>query len=135
MNAVTAAKKLGDVEILVAGQGCNAVAVEAAKIADIKKVLLADDAVYKNFLAENLAALVAKLGTNYAYVIAPSTTTTGKNMLLHVRRRCLIQPNDLGCVRRRERGHFHAPDLCRQRFRHRAVQRQDKSHDHPHHGF
>ncbi len=80
LNAVTAAKKLGDVDILVAGQGCDAVAAEAAKIADVKKVLLADDAVYKNFLAENLAALVAKLGANYAYVLAPSTTT-GKNML------------------------------------------------------
>ena len=80
LNAVTAAKKLGDIEILVAGQGCAAVAAEAAKIADVKKVLLADDAVYKNFLAENLAALVAKLGANYTYVLAPSTTT-GKNML------------------------------------------------------
>ena len=80
LNAVTAAKKLGDVEILVAGQGCAAVAAEAAKIADVKKVLLADDAAYKNFLAENLAVLVAKLGATYAYVIAPSTTT-GKNML------------------------------------------------------
>ena len=80
LNAVTAAKKLGDVEILVAGQGCAAVATEAAKIPDVKKVLLADDSAYKNFLAENLAALVAKLGANYAYVLAPSTTT-GKNML------------------------------------------------------
>ena len=80
LNAVTAAKKLGDVEILVAGQGCAAVATEAAKIPDVKKVLLADDSAYKNFLAENLAALVAKLGANYAYVLAPSTTT-GKNTL------------------------------------------------------
>ena len=80
LNAVTAAVKLGDVDILVAGQGCAAVAAEAAKIAGVKKVLLADDAAYKNFLAENLAALVAKLGANYAYVVAPSTTT-GKNML------------------------------------------------------
>jgi electron transfer flavoprotein alpha subunit len=80
LNAFTAAKKLGDVDILVAGQGCAAVAAEAAKIADVKKVLLADDAAYGHFLAENLAALVAKLGANYAYVVAPSTTT-GKNML------------------------------------------------------
>ena len=80
LNAVTAAVKLGDVDILVAGQGCAAVVAEAAKIAGIKKVLVADDAAYKNFLAENLAALVAKLGANYAYVVAPSTTT-GKNML------------------------------------------------------
>jgi electron transfer flavoprotein alpha subunit len=80
LSAFTAAKKLGDVDILVAGQGCAAVAAEAAKIADVKKVLLADDAAYGHSLAENLAALVAKLGANYAYVLAPSTTT-GKNML------------------------------------------------------
>jgi len=80
LNALTAAHRLGDVDILVAGQGCNAVAVEAAKVADVKKVLLADDIAYKHFLAENLAALVAKLGADYDYVIAPSTTA-GKNML------------------------------------------------------
>lgn len=81
LNTVTAALKLGgDVDILVAGQGCAAVAAAAAKISGVRKVLLADDAAYKNFLAENLAALVAKLGTGYAYVLAPATTT-GKNML------------------------------------------------------
>jgi electron transfer flavoprotein alpha subunit len=80
LHAFTAAKKLGDVDILVAGQGCAGVAAEAAKIADAKKALCADDAAYKDFLAENVALLVAKLGANYDYVLAPSTTT-GKNML------------------------------------------------------
>ncbi len=80
LNSMTAAKKIGDVDVLVAGQGCAAVADEAAKIDGVKKVLLADDASYGHFLAENLAALVAKLGANYGYVLAPSTTT-GKNML------------------------------------------------------
>ncbi len=80
LNAMTAAKKLGDVDILVAGQGCAAVAEEAAKIDGAKKVLCADDAAYAHFLAENLAALVAKLGANYDYVLAASSTT-GKNML------------------------------------------------------
>ncbi len=80
LNAMTAAQKLGDADVLVAGQGCAAVAEEASKIAGVKKVLLADDAAYGHFLAENLAALVAKLGANYGYVLAPSTTT-GKNML------------------------------------------------------
>lgn len=83
LNAVTAAQKLGDVDILVAGQGCAAVAAAAGKIPGIKKVLLADDATYKNFLAENLATLVAKVGAGYDYILAPSTTT-GKNMLPRV---------------------------------------------------
>ena len=80
LHAMTAAQKLGEVDILVAGQGCAAVAAAAAKIAGVKKVLLADDAAYKNFLAENLAALVAKLGASYTHILSPSTTT-GKNML------------------------------------------------------
>jgi len=83
LHALTAAQKLGDVDILVAGQGCAAVAAAAAKIPGVKKVLLADDAAYQHFLAENLAALVTKLGANYTHILAPSTTT-GKNMLPRV---------------------------------------------------
>jgi len=81
--AVTAAQKLGDVDILVAGQECSAVGASAAKIPGIKKVLVADDAAYQHFLAENLAALVIKLGGDYTHILAPSTTT-GKNMLPRV---------------------------------------------------
>jgi electron transfer flavoprotein alpha subunit len=83
LSAFAAAHKLGDVDILVAGQGCAAVAASAAQIPGVKKVLLADDAAYQHFLAENLAALVAKLGANYTHILAPSTTT-GKNMLPRV---------------------------------------------------
>ena len=79
-NAFTAAQKLGDVDILVAGQNCAYVGAEAAKITEAKKVLVADDIIYKNFLAENIAVLVAKLGTNYTHIIAASTVM-GKNML------------------------------------------------------
>src|SRR5688572_5601241 len=80
LHALTAAKKLGDVDILVAGSGCAAAGAAAAKLAGVKKVLVADDAAYKNALAENLSALVAKLGAGYTHILAPSTTT-GKNML------------------------------------------------------
>src|SRR4029078_13659820 len=44
------------------------------------KVLHADDAVYANGLAENLAALVAKIGTNYSHILAPASFF-GKNFL------------------------------------------------------
>lgn len=80
LNAMTAAAKLGDVDIMVVGSGCAAVAAEAAKIPGARKILLADDAAYKNALAENLAALVAKIGAAYDHIVAPSTTS-GKNML------------------------------------------------------
>jgi len=57
LATVTAAGQLGDVELLVAGQGVGAVADAAAKIAGVSKVLVADDAAYANLLAENVAKL------------------------------------------------------------------------------
>lgn len=79
LNVVAAAKAIGgDITILVAGTGCAAVADQAAKVAGVSKVLLADNAAYKNQLAENIAALVAEVAKNYTHVLAPATTN-GKN--------------------------------------------------------
>lgn len=91
LNAVTAAKKLGDVDILVAGQNCAAAGAAAAKIAGIRKVLMADDAAYAHQLAENTAALVVKNAGGYDYIVAPATTT-GKNMLPRVGALLDVQP-------------------------------------------
>ncbi len=53
-NAVAAAQKIGgDMHMLVAGQNAKAAAAEAAKVAGVAKVLLADDAAYGHGLAEN----------------------------------------------------------------------------------
>ncbi|MEP9400187.1 electron transfer flavoprotein subunit alpha/FixB family protein [Sphingomonas silueang] len=77
--AVTAAAKLGEVELLVAGQGVDAVAQAAAQIAGVAKVLVADDAAYAHNLAENVAPLVVELmASRDAFVAA--ATTTGKNI-------------------------------------------------------
>nr|HNI21718.1 electron transfer flavoprotein subunit alpha/FixB family protein [Plasticicumulans sp.] len=54
LNTVTAAAGLGEVHVLVAGQGCGAVAEAAAQVAGVSKVLLADDAALAHALAENL---------------------------------------------------------------------------------
>ncbi|WP_103727537.1 electron transfer flavoprotein subunit alpha/FixB family protein [Novosphingobium sp. HII-3] len=79
LSAVTAAAKLGDVDLLVAGQGAAAAADAAAQIAGVGKVLLADDAAYANALAENVAPLIAGLAEGYDAVLFPATTT-GKNV-------------------------------------------------------
>ncbi|OYX52474.1 MAG: electron transfer flavoprotein subunit alpha [Sphingomonas sp. 32-66-10] len=79
LAAVTAAGKLGDVVVLVAGSGAQGAAAAAAKIAGVSKVLLADDAAYANALAENVAPLVADLMAGYDAFVAPATTT-GKNI-------------------------------------------------------
>ena len=83
-KTVQAATLIGqDIHLLVAGADCQAAATEAATIAGVSKVLLADAAAYAHQLAENVAALVAELGANYSHILA-AATTTGKNMLPRV---------------------------------------------------
>jgi electron transfer flavoprotein alpha subunit len=77
--AVTAASKLGDVNLLVAGQSVGTVAEAAAKIAGAGTVHVADDAAYGHGLAENVAPLVAQLMADHDAFVAPATTT-GKNI-------------------------------------------------------
>ncbi|RGP41795.1 Electron transfer flavoprotein subunit alpha [Altererythrobacter insulae] len=79
LAVVTAASKLGEVHLLVAGSGCGGVAEEAAKIAGVGTVHVADDAAYENALAENVAPLVAGLMDSHDAFLAPATTT-GKNI-------------------------------------------------------
>ena len=69
LATVTAASKLGEVHLLVAGASCAGVADEAAKIAGVGKVHLADDAAYKDMLAENVAPLVAKLMADAGLIV------------------------------------------------------------------
>ncbi len=81
---VSAAKAIGgDIHVLVAGSGCQAVADQAAKVDGVSKVLLADNAVYEHQLAENVSLLVQELAGDYSHVLAPATTT-GKNFMPRV---------------------------------------------------
>jgi electron transfer flavoprotein alpha subunit len=81
LNTVAAAQKLGgDVHVLVAGHEAGAAAKAAAQIAGVAKVLHADAAHLGEFLAENVAALVASLAKGYSHVLAPATST-GKDVM------------------------------------------------------
>ena len=79
LATVTAASKLGEVHLLVAGSGIGAVAEAASKIGGVGKVHVADDAAYEHQLAENIAPLAAKLMEHHDAFLAPATTT-GKNV-------------------------------------------------------
>src|ERR1700712_3495819 len=79
LAVVTAASKLGEVHLLVAGQGVDGVAAEAAKIVGVGKVHVADDAAYAHALAENVAPLVVSLMAEHDAFLAPATTH-GKNI-------------------------------------------------------
>jgi electron transfer flavoprotein alpha subunit len=79
LAVVTAASQLGEVHLLVAGSGCGGVAAEAAKIAGVGKVHVADDAAYAHQLAENVAPLVVSLMADHDAFLAPATSH-GKNI-------------------------------------------------------
>jgi len=79
LHTVSAAAKLGEVHLLVAGAGCAAVADAAAGIAGVAKVHLADDAAYAHQLPENVAPLVVSLMDHHDAFLA-AATTTGKNI-------------------------------------------------------
>ena len=80
LNTVAAAQKIGsDIHVLVAGQGAQAVADAAAKVAGVSKVLLADDTAYRHHLPENVAPLVVGLAKGYGHVLA-GATSEGKNL-------------------------------------------------------
>jgi electron transfer flavoprotein alpha subunit len=81
---VAAAQAIGgDIDVLVAGEGCGAVAEAAGKVAGVSKVLCADNAAYGHQLAENIAPLVAELGAGYTHILT-AHTTVGKNFLPRV---------------------------------------------------
>jgi electron transfer flavoprotein alpha subunit len=85
LNALAAAAEIagGEVDLLVAGRDCRAVAEAAAQAMGVRKVLLADDAAYDHGLAENLAPLVVGLAERYTHLLAPATTA-GKNLMPRV---------------------------------------------------
>jgi electron transfer flavoprotein alpha subunit len=80
LATVTAASKLGAVHLLVAGgDDAKASADAAAKVTGVEKVLLAGDAAYGAMLAENVAALIVPLMTNYDALLL-NATSVGKNV-------------------------------------------------------
>ena len=79
LATVTAASKLGEVHALVAGSNVGTIAEQAAKIAGVAKVHVADAAHLDHQLAEEVAPLAAKLMDGHdAFVAAASTF--GKNI-------------------------------------------------------
>ena len=83
-KAMDAATKIGEeIHILVAGKDCASIAEDASKIAGVSKVLLCDDELYKNHLAETYADLVVSISNDYSAILAVASTT-GKNFMPRV---------------------------------------------------
>jgi len=80
LNAVTS---LGPVDVLVAGQGGDAAAAEAATLSGVNKVLFAADHGFCHMLAEPVADLIVSLAGHYSHIVAPGTSDA-KNILPRV---------------------------------------------------
>jgi electron transfer flavoprotein alpha subunit len=84
LNTVSAARELGtDIHVVVAGADCHPVAREAAAIQGVGKVRVADDGVYRELMAEDLAELMVSLAKEYSHVLAPADSF-GKNLMPRV---------------------------------------------------
>ncbi len=73
-KALTAAKELGEVTVLCAGDGCAAAAEEASKLDGVAKVLCACSPIYAHSLAEPVAELVVSLADGFEHIAGPATT-------------------------------------------------------------
>src|SRR4026208_1770619 len=84
LNTIAAAQKIGgDIDVLVAGHNCAEVAKAATQIPGGNKGPGTDAAQYACLLAENLAALIVSIASNYTHVLAPATSF-GKNVMPRV---------------------------------------------------
>ena len=90
-SAVAAARKLGEVHVLVAGHGVEAAAQAAAKLEGVAKVHKADHPVYAHALAEPLADLLVSMAAHHDHLLAASTAT-GKNVMPRVAAMLDVQP-------------------------------------------
>ena len=80
LNTVTAAAACGgDVHVLVAGHNAGEAAKAAAQIAGVSKVIHAEGEHFAHGLAENVAAQVLAIASNYSHILFPATAS-GKNI-------------------------------------------------------
>ena len=84
LNTLAAAQQLdGNVDLLLVGSNHEKVVDEAKSINGINQILIVDNEIYKNFLAEDVANVVSTLESEYDYFLAPSSTF-GKNFMPRV---------------------------------------------------
>jgi len=99
LNAVAAGMEIGgDIDILIAGSDCDAVADAASQIPGINQILLANKESYKNALAENIGNLVVELADGYSHIVT-AATTNGKNFMPRVAAKLDVsQVSDISAV-------------------------------------
>ncbi len=90
-SAVAAAQSLGEIHLLVLGEGAAGASASAAALPGVAKVLLAEDAALAHRLAEPVAALLVSLAPGYSHLLAPASAA-GKNVMPRVAALLDVQP-------------------------------------------
>jgi electron transfer flavoprotein alpha subunit len=90
-SAVAAGVKLGEVHLLLVGEGAASAAAAAAQVAGVAKVLVCEDAALGKRLAEPTAALLVQLAPSYSHLLAPASAA-GKNVMPRVAALLDVQP-------------------------------------------
>jgi len=81
LNVVSAALQIDqDVHVLLMGHDLSGAANAAAAITGVSKVLVADDAIFANQLAENLTSQVLSIAKNYSHLLV-AASANGKNIM------------------------------------------------------
>ncbi len=81
MATIAAAEQLAlPIEVLVAGCNCQTVAEKVRALTSVSRVIIADNEVYLDQLAENVALLLQSLSAGYSHILAPASTF-GKDLL------------------------------------------------------
>jgi electron transfer flavoprotein alpha subunit len=99
LHALTAARQIGEpVHVLVAGSKADAVALAAARLEGIEKVLLADAEHLASGLAEEIEPTVVSIAGGYTHLVFPATAF-GKNIAPRVAARLAVsQISDITAV-------------------------------------
>ncbi|SAK81756.1 electron transfer flavoprotein subunit alpha/beta [Caballeronia catudaia] len=99
LNTVAATAKIGgEIHVLVAGLNAQAAADQAAQIAGVAKVLLADAPQLAEGLAENVEGTVLSIAKNYSHILA-SSTAYGKSVAPRIAARLdVAQISDITAV-------------------------------------
>lgn len=81
MNAALALNT--EMDALIMGHQCDDVIKKAEFLPHVKRLLIADNEVYADQLAENCAELIAEIGSSFDYIVG-TASTFGKNLLPRV---------------------------------------------------
>ena len=84
LNAISAASQINeDVHVLVIGSNSEEVAKLISQVPNVKKVILVNNSIYENYLAENYTSVIVKLSDGYSHIVC-SANTFGKNLMPRV---------------------------------------------------